>query len=165
VHAWAAPPRARRVDGPLAGTLRERTGGRLPKNCGFRGLRLKAGVGGYVLTLPVVLVPHPHIRVEETVLGGSPFVDGSRVPVRRIYAFFRDGVRLETILKRYPQLGAAKVFDALAFALDNPEVMESDIARERAMLLAAGHRPTRSRTSDRQMELRFDQDDEDDSDE
>lgn len=95
-------------------------------------------------------------------LGGSPFVDGSRVPVRRIYAFFRDGAKVETILKRYPQLGPAKVFDALAFALDNPEVLQADVEREREMLLKAGHRPARHRSGERQMALRFDgeQDDE-----
>jgi uncharacterized protein (DUF433 family) len=91
------------------------------------------------------------------VLGGSPYVNGSRVPVRRIYAFFRDGAKVETILKRYPQLGPAKVFDALAFALDNPEVIQADIAREHEMLLSAGHRPVRSRTEQRQMALRFDE--------
>lgn len=96
-------------------------------------------------------------------LGGSPFVDGSRVPVRRVYAFFRDGAKVETILKRYPQLGPAKVFDALAFALDNPEVIESDIEREHELLLRAGHRPNRSRTNGLQMALRFDGEPEDDS--
>ncbi len=80
--------------------------------------------------LPIVLVPHPHVRINASVLNGSPYVDGSRVPVRRIWSFYKSGVSVDTILKRYPQLGAAKVFDALAFALDNPEVIEADIARE-----------------------------------
>jgi uncharacterized protein (DUF433 family) len=86
------------------------------------------------MTLPIVLVPHPHVRVDANVLSGSPHVAGSRVPVRRLYAFFAGGSRVETILKRYPQLGPAKVFDALAFALDNPEVIEADLDRERALL-------------------------------
>jgi uncharacterized protein (DUF433 family) len=90
------------------------------------------------------------------VLGGSPYVAGSRVPVRRVYAFFRDGTKVETILKRYPQLGPAKVFDALAFALDNPEVISADIERERTMLAQAGHRPSKVKVSERQMALRFD---------
>ncbi|HMA96816.1 MAG TPA: DUF433 domain-containing protein [Polyangiaceae bacterium] len=121
--------------------------------------------GGYPLPLPVVLIPHPHVRVESTVLGGSPYVAGSRVPVRRIFAFFRDGTRVETILKRYPQLGAAKVLDALAFALDNPEVIQADIAREHELLVRAGHRPPRPRQSEKQMALRFDgEPEEEDSD-
>ncbi len=73
-----------------------------------------------------------------------------------MFAFFRDGAKVETILKRYPQMGPAKVFDALAFALDNPEVIQADIERERAMLLQAGHQPARPRGGERQMALRFD---------
>jgi uncharacterized protein (DUF433 family) len=86
------------------------------------------------LTLPVILIPHPHVRVDKNVLGGSPYVVGSRVPVRRLWAFFRGGTSVERILKRYPQLGPAKVFDALAFALDNQEVVEADLAREESLL-------------------------------
>jgi uncharacterized protein (DUF433 family) len=86
------------------------------------------------VTLPVILTPHPHVRVDKNVLGGSPYVVGSRVPVRRLWAFFRGGTSVERILKRYPQLGPAKVFDALAFALDNQEVVEADLAREESLL-------------------------------
>ena len=86
------------------------------------------------MTLPVILTPHPHVRVDKNVLGGSPYVAGSRVPVRRLWAFYRNGTSVERILKRYPQLGPAKVFDALAFALDNEEVVEADLAKEESLL-------------------------------
>lgn len=86
------------------------------------------------------------------------------MPVRRVFAFFRDGTKVETILKRFPQLGPAKVFDALAFALDNPEVIQADIAREHELLVQAGHRPARSRANEKQMALPFD-DHADDDDE
>jgi uncharacterized protein (DUF433 family) len=107
------------------------------------------------MTLPVVLVPHPHVRVDQNVLGGSPYVAGSRVPVRRLYAFFQSGASVERILKRYPQLGAAKVFDALAFALDNPEVIEADVSREQEMLARAGQRKLARATPPEQIELPF----------
>jgi uncharacterized protein (DUF433 family) len=74
------------------------------------------------------------VRVDKNVLGGSPYVVGSRVPVRRLWAFYRNGTSVERILKRYPQLGPAKVFDALAFALDNQEVVDADLAREESLL-------------------------------
>src|SRR5688572_15531416 len=93
------------------------------------------------MKLPIVLVPHPHVRVDGHVLGGSPYVLGSRVPVRRLWAFFKNGTSVERILRRYPQLGAAKVFDALAFALDNPEVMTADMQREDEILKKAGMGP------------------------
>jgi len=103
------------------------------------------------VTLPVILVPHPHVRVDKNVLGGSPYVVGSRVPVRRLWAFYRNGTSIERILKRYPQLGPAKVFDALAFALDNEEVVEADLAKEESLLAA---RPAPAKPS-AQIELPF----------
>lgn len=107
------------------------------------------------MPLPIVLVPHPHVRVDPNVLGGSPFVAGSRVPVRRLWAFYRDGTRVETLLRRFPQLSPAAVFDALAFALDNSEVVEADLARENEMLARVGRRrPTRPRGPE-QIELPF----------
>jgi uncharacterized protein (DUF433 family) len=83
-------------------------------------------------------------------------VSGSRVPVRRIFAFYRDGTRVETLLRRFPQLGVARVLDALAFALDNPEVMEAEEAREFALLRKAGIKSGKNPVAGRQMDLRFD---------
>jgi uncharacterized protein (DUF433 family) len=107
------------------------------------------------MKLPIVLVPHPHVRVDAHVLGGSPYVLGSRVPVRRLWAFFKNGTSVERILRRYPQLGAAKVFDALAFALDNPEVMTADVQREDEILKSAGLAPANKPGRIEQMELPF----------
>jgi uncharacterized protein (DUF433 family) len=107
------------------------------------------------MKLPIVLVPHPHVRVDENQLAGSPYVVGSRVPVRRLWVFYRGGASVERILKRYPQLGAAKVFDALAFALDNAEVMEADIRREEEILARAGHPAPAQPAQVTQMELPF----------
>jgi uncharacterized protein (DUF433 family) len=103
------------------------------------------------VTLPVILVPHPHVRVDKNVLGGSPYVAGSRVPVRRLWAFYRNGTSIDRILKRYPQLGPAKVFDALAFALDNQEVVDADLAHEEALLAT---KPVK-RAESAQIELPF----------
>jgi len=89
------------------------------------------------------------------VLGGSPYVVGSRVPVRRLWAFYRSGASIERILKRYPQLGPGKVFDALAFAFDNEEVVLADIAREDEFLARAGQKTARKSLSPEQIELPF----------
>jgi uncharacterized protein (DUF433 family) len=85
-------------------------------------------------SLPRVVVNHPHVDVRDDVLAGSPCVRGSRVPVRRLWAWHRRGVTVETLLKRYPQLGPARILDALAFAYDNTDVVEADLSRERALL-------------------------------
>lgn len=105
------------------------------------------------MELPIVLVPHPHVRVDRNVLGGSPYVVGSRVPVRRLWSFYRNGAGVDVLLKRFPRLGPAKIFDALAFAFDNSEVMEADIARERKLLGVGSPDDPPQRT--RQMDLPF----------
>lgn len=84
--------------------------------------------------LPPVVVHHPHVEVRDDVLGGSPCVRGHRsLPVRRLWAWHRKGVSIETLVKRYPLLGWAVVLDVLSFAHDNEELMEADLDRERAL--------------------------------
>ncbi len=90
------------------------------------------------VSLPRVRIPHPHVRCDPSVLAGSPHVDGSRVPVRRLWAWHRGGASVETLVKRYPNLGAARILDALAFAYDNQELIEADIAREHALFEKQG---------------------------
>jgi uncharacterized protein (DUF433 family) len=97
--------------------------------------------------LPIVLIPHPHVRIDRSVLGGSPFVVGSRVPVRRLWGFYRAGASVEVLIKRYPRLGAGKILDALAFAFDNQDVIETDIQREEQMLRSIGERPVERQLS------------------
>ncbi len=79
---------------------------------------------------PPVLVPHPHVRIDPEISDGSPVVSGSRVVVRRLWAWHRGGTTLETLVRRHPGLGPAKVLDALAFAYDNLELMAGDLERE-----------------------------------
>ena len=107
------------------------------------------------LGLPIVLVPHPHVRIIDNVLGGSPHVAGSRVPVRRLWAFYQRGTKVETLLKRFPQLEPAQLFDALAFALDNEEVIAADLAREEEMLKRMGQKAPVRPTGPEQIELPF----------
>ncbi len=74
-----------------------------------------------------VVVPHPHVRIESSVLDGKSYIIGSRVPVCRIYAFYLCGAPLEKIFRRYPQLGPAKILDALSYALDNVDLVSSEM--------------------------------------
>ncbi|MCU0692871.1 MAG: DUF433 domain-containing protein [Polyangiaceae bacterium] len=83
---------------------------------------------------PTIAVPHPHVRCDPNKFGGSPYVTGSGVLVRRLWAWHRGGTSLETLMRRYPRLGPAKVLDALAFAWDNRELIEDDLAREQALV-------------------------------
>ena len=84
--------------------------------------------------LPKVRIPHPHVIVEDDVAEGSPTVEGTRVPVRRLFSWHRQGTTVETLLRRYPQLGPARILDALAFAYDNLDLITADLIREREAL-------------------------------
>lgn len=83
--------------------------------------------------LPAVRVEHPHVAVRSDVMGGSPMVSGTKVPVRRLWAWHRKGIPVETLVRRYEGMGWSKVLDALSFAYDNEELVEADLARERAL--------------------------------
>lgn len=78
--------------------------------------------------LPTVRVSHPHVTIDEK---GRPLIEGTRIPVSRLWSWHRQSVPVDTILRRYPQLGPARVFDALAFAYDNVPLMDADLLRER----------------------------------
>jgi uncharacterized protein (DUF433 family) len=107
------------------------------------------------MDLPMILVPHPHVRVDASVLGGSPYVVGSRVPVRRLWSFYRKGVTLDTLLRRFPRLGPAKILDALAFAYDNEEVIVADIEREEQLLDRAEPKEKSPKAPAQQMNFPF----------
>lgn len=76
-----------------------------------------------------MIIEHPHVEVGED---GTARIRGAKVPVRRLWQWFKRGVQAETLIKRYPSLTAGQVLDALSFAFDNPEHIELEIARENA---------------------------------
>lgn len=81
--------------------------------------------------LPRVRIPHPHIAILE---GGASIL-GDYGPevllVRRLFAWFRQGTRVETLIRRYPKVGPARIFDALAFAFDNLDRITAELIQER----------------------------------
>ncbi len=80
------------------------------------------------------------------------------MPVRRLWLWYRGGASVETLVKRYPQLGPGKVLDALAFAYDNLDVIEADVEREQQMLAKKGKLPVGLRPFE-QLALRFGEED------
>ncbi|MDI1451275.1 DUF433 domain-containing protein [Polyangium sp. 6x1] len=108
-------------------------------------------------SLPRVRVPHPHVRCDARILAGSPHVEGSRVPVRRLWVWHRGGASVETLLRRYPNLGPARILDALSFAYDNQDLIDADLAREQALFEKQGG-PTVGARPLAQLTLPFDED-------
>jgi uncharacterized protein (DUF433 family) len=81
--------------------------------------------------LPPVRNPHPHVIIDPLVADGSPLLEGTRIPVRRLFSWHRQGTTVESLLRRYPQLGPVRIFSALAFAYDNIDLITADLVRER----------------------------------
>ena len=79
------------------------------------------------------VVEHPYVIRDPDILGGSPHIQGTRVPVRRLWTWHKGGATVETLMKRYPNLGPARVLAALAFAFDNQELIEADLALEASL--------------------------------
>lgn len=82
--------------------------------------------------LPPVRIPHPHVTLNGE---GSPYVGA--LAVRRLFVFHKQGTTFATLQRRYPGLSIAELLDALAFAYDNTELIEADIAREREAMSAS----------------------------
>lgn len=75
------------------------------------------------------VIHHPHI--EATPRGAT--IAGSRVLVRRLWAWHKGGASVRALLQRYSDLGPAKVLSALAFEFDNRELLEAELVHEREM--------------------------------
>jgi len=62
--------------------------------------------------------------------GGSAVVAGTRIRVSIILGCYRQGMTVEEILQEYPHLRPADVHDALAYAYEHPEEIESELAAD-----------------------------------
>src|SRR6266498_2417028 len=123
-----------------------RTRARTSASDGPEAARRNANHAG---VLPPVRIAHPHVVIDE---GGSPVVEGTRVPVRRLFAWHRQGTTVETLLRRYPQLGPARLLDALSFAYDNLDLITQDLERERVLLEQEQKTPPEAPKSKKQRE-------------
>ena len=85
------------------------------------------------MKLPPIRTPYPHVHASPHVLGGSPCVRWTRIPVCRLWDWYRKGVTIDRIVER-TRLAPAEVLCALAFAYDNPEVIEADLVHERGVV-------------------------------
>jgi len=62
---------------------------------------------------------------------GGYYVAGTRVSLESVVCQFRDGASPETILQRFPALDSlANVYGAIAFSLDNPELVEEYLLQQ-----------------------------------
>lgn len=83
--------------------------------------------------LPLARVPYPHVSIIPEILGGAPFFTSSRVPVHRVWGWFKRGISVEMLVRRYPSLPPAAILSGLAFCFDNRELIDAVTTREEAV--------------------------------
>jgi uncharacterized protein (DUF433 family) len=83
---------------------------------------------------------HPYIVRIERLRGGRPVLRGSSMPVWLIAAMWKSGDSADDILRAYPHLQPAAVYDAISYYLDHSDEIETQIAENRIenALAAAG---------------------------
>ena len=62
--------------------------------------------------------------------GGRAVIVGTRIRVSIVLGCYRQGMSVEEIVQQYPHLRPADVHDALAYAYDHPEEIDSDFAAD-----------------------------------
>ncbi len=67
---------------------------------------------------------------DPTRCGGQPVVGGTRIRVGIILGCYRQGMSVEEIVQQYPSLKPADVHDALAYAYDHLDEIETDVAAD-----------------------------------
>lgn len=71
-----------------------------------------------------------NIEQDPTRCGGQPVVGGTRIRVGIILGCYRQGMSVEEIVQQYPTLKPADVHDALAYAYDHLDEIETDLAAD-----------------------------------
>ncbi len=74
---------------------------------------------------------HPYIVRREGFRGGRPILRGSSMPVWLVTAMWKSGDTADDILRAYPHLEPAAVYDAISYYLDHREEIEAQIEENR----------------------------------
>lgn len=73
-------------------------------------------------------VIHPYVERRPGVQGGRSVIKGTRFPVSSIVLNHRRGLTVEEILREFPHLSPAEVYDALSYYYDHREQVEQEMA-------------------------------------
>ena len=72
---------------------------------------------------------HPYVEVRPGVCGGKPVISGTRFPIRSVVIqVLRHGLTPEELVREFPHLSLAQVYDALSYYYDHRGAIDADIA-------------------------------------
>lgn len=80
-----------------------------------------------------------NIEKDPSRCGGQPVVGETRVRVAIVLGCYRQGMSVEEIVQQYPPLKPADVHDALAYAYDHLDEIETDLAADDENAVKARH--------------------------
>jgi uncharacterized protein (DUF433 family) len=82
---------------------------------------------GRILSLTELMIPtaYRYIVSEAGVRGGHARVEGTRIGVHDVIAYFLLGSNLEEVAARFPDLSRAKIYECLAYYEDHRSEIES----------------------------------------
>jgi uncharacterized protein (DUF433 family) len=78
---------------------------------------------------------HPHLVRHPKIGQGEPLIQGTGVRVRILVEYWRLGTPVDTLLHYFPHLTAAQVCDALRYADEHADEMDTWIQRNRSATL------------------------------
>ena len=71
---------------------------------------------------------HPYVASQKNFCGGSPVIEGTRFPVRSVVNYvLQQGLTPEELVREFPNLHLAQVYDALSFYYDHQQEVEQDM--------------------------------------
>jgi uncharacterized protein (DUF433 family) len=81
----------------------------------------------------IQITENRYVVRNDKILSGEPIIKGTPTPVRAIVETWRQGVFPEEILKLWPHLTLAQVFDALSYYSEHQEEINEYIQRNRIL--------------------------------
>jgi uncharacterized protein (DUF433 family) len=76
------------------------------------------------------------------VLNGKPVIKGTRLPIWQIAIRLQLGDTPEDLIKEYPHVPAAAIYDAISYFLDHREQNEAEINANRLETVLSQHNAT-----------------------
>ena len=71
---------------------------------------------------------YPYITQNENILNGVPIIEGTRIAVRSIAAYYQMGMSVDEILISLPDLSSSQVHSALTYYFDHQQEVDKDLA-------------------------------------
>jgi uncharacterized protein (DUF433 family) len=59
-----------------------------------------------------------YISMTPEILGGTPVIAGTRIPIERVYHLVRQGYSTETLQKEYPQVDPQKIQFIISYLME-----------------------------------------------